>query len=99
MVVGEGRGVASDGRGAGDVAPEESLECPWLLLLGLWGTRSPPREGRRKEERKEWGDFEGLGRPALRKVVRPVLTVRPFGFEEALLTCSGCTDELRLVVW
>lgn len=71
------------------MAPEESLECPWLLLFGLCGPRSLPREGRRNDERKECGDFEGVGRPAFRKVVRPVLTVNPFGFEVELLTCSG----------
>lgn len=98
-MLGEGRGVASDGRGAGDVAPEESLEWPWLLLFGLCGTRSPPLDGSRKDERNECGDFDGVGSPALRKVVRPVLTVNPFGFAAKELTCSGCTDELRLVVW
>ena len=76
--MGDGRGVAPDALGAGDVAPEESLEWPWLLLFGLWGTRSPPLDGRRKEERNECGDFDGVGRPALRNVVRPVFTVNPF---------------------
>jgi hypothetical protein len=99
-LVGEGRGVASEGRGAGDVAPEESFSWPWLLRFGEWGTRSPPLDGRRKDERNECGDFDGVGRPWLRKVVRPVLTVNPFGFPGPLLLliCSGLTDELILVV-
>lgn len=90
--------MTSEGR-AGEVAPEESLEWPWLLRFGLWGGMSPPLDGKRKDERKECGDLEGVGRFALRKVVRPVLTVRPLGFDETLLlTWRGWTEELRLVV-
>lgn len=94
--MGDGAGrVASDCRGARDVAPDESFSCPWLLRFGLLGARSLPREGRRKDERKECGDLDGVGNTWLRKFVSPVSTVRPAGLE---VFWRGCTDELRLVV-